>query len=393
MTSVAQDCQLTSTECTATARFRIGSNAGLGQGNPYIELFYGALGRHGIDFAGTLEPNMAWLRQHAEQVEAVHIHWPEHLLRRKPQWVRTAPGIRASWRLQRLIARFAPPFHLVRFSRFLRVAKGTGKRIIWTLHNLEPHERRSAIQRAGFRALARHADLIICHDQSARAECRKRYKTGAEVVVMAHGNYDGVYPAPRPPSTVRRELGFEERGPLVGCLGAIRHYKGFDLAIDAVASLRGEVQLLVAGCPIRCDSGALRGRASQCDFVRVVPRRLTDQEFADFAHAADAILLPYRGVTGSGALLAAATFGRGVVASDLPFFRDVLREHPDAGAFFPPGNVPALADAIGRYLSIPAATRQRAARALADQYSWDRVIQSVVEVIERWRGEAAGYSA
>ena len=367
---------------------RIASSTGLGTGNPYIDLFYGALSRNGIEFAGIFKATGRWLQDNRARIDATHFHWPEYMLSRKPQWVRSVDGFPGSWRLQRLITRCAPPFHLAHFRRFLRAAKTAHKRIIWTLHNLEPHERRSLTQRAGFRALAKYADLIICHDPNTRAECLRRYQTHAEVVVMRFGNYDGAYPEPRCRSVVRTELGLDQQKPLLCCLGCIRHYKGFDLTVEAVGSLGGEVQLVVAGGPIKYDLRQLTEQAARYQHMRVIPRRLSEQEFADLAHASDGVLLPYRNVTGSSVLLAAVTFRRGVIASDLPFFRETLEGHPEAGVLFRPGDAPALAEAIRHYLAIPPAAREAAARALADQYSWDRVIVPVVDVLNRWRRDS-----
>ena len=62
------------------------------------------------------------------------------------------------------------------------------------------------------------------------------------------------------------------------------------------------------------------------------------QVVSDLLHAADAVLLPYRRITGSGVLLQALTAGVGVVASDLPYFREVLAPEPDAGVFIRAGD-------------------------------------------------------
>ena len=72
--------------------FRVASNAELGGGNPYLDLFHGALAAHAIEFAGTFEPTSRWLRENHERVEALHFHWPEFLLRRAPEWARWVDG-------------------------------------------------------------------------------------------------------------------------------------------------------------------------------------------------------------------------------------------------------------------------------------------------------------
>lgn len=99
--------------------------------------------------------------------------------------------------------------------------------------------------------------------------------------------------------------------------------------------------------------------------------------------ASDVVLLPYHKITGSSAFMTAMTLGRGVVASDLPYFREVLVGHEDAGRLFPAGDAASLAGAIREYLSIPAERRQSAARALARECAWDKVIGPVASALKQ----------
>ena len=75
--------------------------------------------------------------------------------------------------------------------------------------------------------------------------------------------------------------------------------------------------------------------------------------------------------------------GRGVVASDLPYFREILGGEPDAGrrgALH--GSRPCGPSTSSTYLRKPVEARQRAALRLAEQYSWDRCVESLVGAID-----------
>ena len=123
----------------------------------------------------------------------------------------------------------------------------------------------------------------------------------------------------------------------------------------------------------------------------VIDRELTDQEFADLTAASDAVLLPYRAITGSGALLAALGLGRGVVTSDLPYFREILADEPDAGMVVSGWDTAAWANALLQYLERrPAAVRSRAALRLAARYRWDRCVEPLVDALGIQAGAGAG---
>jgi glycosyltransferase involved in cell wall biosynthesis len=110
---------------------------------------------------------------------------------------------------------------------------------------------------------------------------------------------------------------------------------------------------------------------------------ISDQHLSNFLNASDAVLLPYRRITGSAALSTALSAARGVVVADLPYFREVLGPEPDAAAFFRPGCASDLASAIASFLSVPVEIRNAAASRLAARYDWPTVVEPVAMHIRR----------
>jgi glycosyltransferase involved in cell wall biosynthesis len=190
------------------------------------------------------------------------------------------------------------------------------------------------------------------------------------------------YPPARPRDVVLSELGLDPALPTISCLGRIREYKGLDLACATVGRLHGRVQFVVAG-PVQrgFDVAAVRAALERVPGAILIPRQLTDQEFADLMAASDAALLPYREVTGSAVLLTAIGFGRPVIAADLPYFREVLATEPDAGALIGGTDPARWAQAIEAFFAQPLERRREAAFALAERYSWDRVVVPLVEAL------------
>ncbi|MBI3154347.1 MAG: glycosyltransferase family 4 protein [Burkholderiales bacterium] len=392
--------------------FVVASLPGRGQPNPYVDLFYDALLPHGITLVGEPQLTQSWGSEHFSRIDAIHLHWPEYLWRdnlapppTSDTWrARVRRHVPGAWRILGAFygAADSPAAREARrreargrsvdfLMDYIDAARAVGVSIFWTAHNLESHEGWDDVDERAFSLLAERADLVICHSRCASADFTARYGGSSRVVVMPHGNYDGVYPDPRPRAQVLGELGLDPERPTVGCVGAIRGYKGIDLAVEAVRRLDGRVQMLCAGKP-RKMAGFLEsfGPAGPGPGFALVPRALGDQEFADYSAACDLLLLPYRRITGSGALLAALTFGRAVVTSDLPYFREMLRGDSAAGCLSRPGDSAALADSIVRMLQLDAQTRAAAARALADEYAWPKVVVPVVEAIRSIEARRAG---
>lgn len=354
---------------------------------PYIALFYNALEPHGISLICELVPTVEWLGQQHGEIDAIHFHWPEKIWNREFgsgfQRFQRIPGYFRWRRVTRFLRSILGLRDLRNVMNYIR---SKGLRVVWTIHELEPLSGNRRINTIGYKILADYADLVICHSECTRNSFVVNYGHSENTVVMKHGNFREAYPLARPRSNVLRDIGFREHLPVVCILGSLRKYKGVDLAIEAVASLSGQVQLLIAGAPFPDFSTAscIR-RISQVEGAVLIPQELSPQQFADFASCSEALLLPYKRITTSGIMHAAFTFHRGVVASDLPYFRESLHGNINCGRLFRPEDPSALAAAIEGYLKIPAKLRYEAAKEFAENHSWDKVISPVVMAIEKWR--------
>jgi glycosyltransferase involved in cell wall biosynthesis len=358
-------------------RVRIASYPARNPGNPVIELFCQALGEYGVQLAGALEVDSNWLRRQRGDLDGIFVHWPERI------WRGHSRG-----RLDRVIAVLSLRRlrRLARMWSFLRTAGQLRIMRVWTVHNLGHHEGVAWSDRVGYRFLASQCDLLVCYSESAAHAIKSRYGRTRPVLSIRHGNYDNVYPPPRPRDVVLTELGLQPQRPVVCCVGLLRRYKGIELACDAIRSLSGEVQLIVAGHPwSEADLDSVRRAMAGLSGAVLRPAKLSDQEFADTVAACDAVLLPYSAITGSGVLLAAWTLGSGVVASDLPYFREMIPAGSDSGMLVSMGDPKALADGISKYLTVPAERRRAAALTQAARHSWTRCVEPLAEAVLAWK--------
>ena len=322
-----------------------------GLDHPYFRLMHRALERGGVSITGDVEIGVSWLRSNRGSIDAVHFHWPETIWNARgsePRHVvtRAMHSARA----------------LLQVSRFLREARRLGITRVWTIHNVEPHEGASVWDRLGYRLFARSTDIVVSHSASSLKEVQRHYGITARTVVMPIGALHGAFPPPRSRDVVMAELGMNPHLPMVCCIGRLRGYKGLDLACAAIKRLNGQVQFVAAGAPHPgFDVGRLQDSIARIPRSMLLARKLSDQEFADIIAASDAVLLPYRQVTGSAVLLAALGFGRAVIAANLPYLHEILAAEPDAAALVASSNPAAWAEAVTAVLSRPAGGRQEAA--------------------------------
>lgn len=206
----------------------------------------------------------------------------------------------------------------------------TGAALLWTAHNLFPHNmrfaraslslRRSIMNR--FDAVHTMSDAHVPVLTSAYGIPPKRH------FVVPHMMYTGVYPDHIQREEAREILSISEEEYVFLSFGAIQEYKGLEELVrqfkGVLASGRDNTRLIIAGVPT---DALLCTRLAEAvdDESRIVldARRIPDEEVQVFFRAADAVALPYRETLNSGAAALAMTFRRHVVAPSSPAFEQL----------------------------------------------------------------------
>lgn len=268
--------------------------------------------------------------------DVVHVHWPELMVRdRRP--------------LRRLVKRRAMDALLLRLA-LLRTP------LVWTTHNLAPHESWSAAERQSLARFTRGVDLAV------RLNPTTEVPAGLPAVTILHGHYKDRF-AGYPAAAV-------EPGRVL-YFGIIRPYKGVDTLITAFRGLPGAgLRLRVVGDP-HPGQRELVEEAERAD-ERIGSRLayVDDATLVDEVHRAQLVVLPYKEkMHNSGSVLVALSLGRPVLVPASPTNEALAREvgpgwvHQYAGELTPQ----VLADALE-------STRTRPAREPElDGRDWARV--------------------
>jgi glycosyltransferase involved in cell wall biosynthesis len=321
--------------------------------NPYQELLYGQMRELGAQVDYVPEPT----RSHSVNLlllpltlvlcrlrgySVLHLHW---VYRFVLPVVGDRPAVRS------LMERW--------FALVLLTSRLAGLRLVWTAHNVLPHEQVFRDDLRARRLLLRRCDAVLVHTPAAQRELARL--AGADAMplaqVVAHGAYTDVYGRPVTAAEARSRLDLPGDARVLLFFGIVQSYKGVEDLVAAVAGLAAAGQLpdavrvLVAG---RCEDALLRRRLERAvadgglgGTVQLRLGHVPDDEVSTYFYAADAVVLPFRTVTTSGSALLPASFGRLVLVPSLPGLTDLCGGGVE---FFEPG-LPGLQSALVHLLS------------------------------------------
>ena len=211
---------------------------------------------------------------------------------------------------------------------FVTFCKRRGSTIILTVHDLLPHDSANR-HRAVFERLYHFGDHLICHSASIQARLVSEFHLDpARISIIPHGPFFYDLPVQKS-GPLLEKFGVTTADPLVLWQGLVFPYKGVDLLLDAwqvVEQSNDNAHLVVAGTGDAALLLALKQQAAALNLKRVhlYQHFITTPELVALYRAAEVIVYPYRAITTSGALATGLAFGKTILATDLPVFREQL---------------------------------------------------------------------
>jgi glycosyltransferase involved in cell wall biosynthesis len=229
-----------------------------------------------------------------------------------------------------------------------------GLRVVWTVHNLLPHQPVFDNDTAARHTLIAAADAIVVHDESTADELTRRFGGLPDTIVVRQG------PPPLPPlptrDTARARLGIDSKRFVLLAFGRVAHYKGLDTLISAVGRLsttsRERLAVRIVGQPDPINLGPeLESIAASTDRVAWTFdfQFFTDERLAEELAAADLAVFPFRSIANSGSLVTALSVGLPSLIADHPSL--VGYRGPAVRRYGPPEDARALAEALEELLA------------------------------------------
>jgi beta-1,4-mannosyltransferase len=231
--------------------------------------------------------------------DILHIHWPEVLINV------SRPSLRATLRAALNLS-------------IIFWVKMRGAKVVWTVHNLQPHDspdnRYNKVALKLFRSLV---DEFWVLSSSSERLLRPSLHPRARIRVIPHPSYPlNIESIPSP-----------TRGSITS-FGEVRPYRGYvELCEDFGRTAPRSTKLTIIGAG-RSDSYArlLRAEVEKHDNVEWLDARLPDIELEGRIAESEAVVLRYNRVTNSGSVLLALSLHRPVVVPKSDAFVELATE-------------------------------------------------------------------
>ena len=297
------------------------------RGNAYVDCFYPAVEALGAEVHEGVYA-MRWLLANLRDFDYVHLHWPSF---------QYSGHTRAA-----AAAAFG------RFLLFLALIRSRGTRVVWTVHNLYPHDAcpLPVIDRIARRALARAGSLFPVHGPSAEQVVLREFPAmKGRTLLIQHGHWMNYYPSEMTRQEARRRQGLEAGDRVFLFFGTCKPYKGLEDLIRAFERLPGDPILVIAGKFQSAEYEAgIRAMASRSPRIRLHPGFVPREEAQVYLNACDVVVAPYSKILTSGTVVLAMSFGRPVVAPAFGSVRDTVQE--GCGVLYDPAESDGLENAM-----------------------------------------------
>ena len=254
--------------------------------------------------------------------------------------------------------------------------------IVWTAHNLTPHEKRAEVYEPIYAAWAAAAGGVIHHSAWGEQLMRSRYRfaEGCRHQVIAHGHFGAMWEQAGLPDRAEAErwLGLSPAGLRIGIVGAPRAEKLVQEVLDAVAVCeRDDVELVcwsLRGDEVIPDDP----RIAIADRYRMVDPKL----YATRLAACDALALVF---DPDGEMLATGA-GSDAVGLALPTLRSgwgYLVEHLGDAGIDAGHTAASIATAIDALTPDRLAAARAAAEERRHELAWEGLARRTAELFEQ----------
>lgn len=325
-------------------------------GNKYNHLLSNALEQKGAEVIALNKKTIIKV----SKGDIVHFHWPSHLYSGNSPVSSLVKG--------------------VTFFGILSYFKLKRAKIVWTMHNVWPHNmKRTPFQKRYRTLVCSFMDKIIIMNQGLTGEISREFNVDpGKIDVVKHGHYIGEYPSKQ--IDVRKQLGIKETDFVYGFIGAISPYKGVEDLIEQFQKIEGDhLKLLICG---KVSKSFNKEIFDSIRDERIILKLefIPDDELHDYLKALDAMVLPYKVITNSGSAILALSHHVPLVIPDVETLREYI---PDGCAvYFNKDDPAALRSAMQDVTKLDEQVYVAERAKQIKELSWENIAGQTIEAYE-----------
>lgn len=276
-------------------------------GNPYLSILMTALTERGVTIGGL--PFFSAL----SKPSALHVHWLESL-----QWGHSASRypFLAKWRTHNLI-------------NLARELNDLGKPVVWTVHNLKPHDFKNAAHVATYKNMCCEflplVSDVICMSSIVKEQAQKAFPElkGARFHIIRHPHYQDHFSSLEPALPPELDIDMLNQHPILGTFGKLRPYKAIPDTIRVMKGVKKSFTFVIAGSGPPAEISKIQQAIGTDTRFVLIPRSVTDEEILGMTRVSDLILFNFKSILNSGSVLAALSMECPVLAPSLGALPDL----------------------------------------------------------------------
>lgn len=257
--------------------------------NPYNHLLYTNMNDVDVVEGGVLNIIYA---------DVLHFHWPELFLNHKKK--------------HKFFGKMIILLLIIIIAKILR------KKIVWTVHNLKPHENLyKKTSNFFYNNFYKICDGLLFLSEYSFLQAKNSWMRGGVFYkVIPHGNYSSVSANKIQKNSAKKLLGVPEDSFMYLYFGMIRRYKNVPKLINEFKKIKSNSILYIAGNVVNDEnlSREIKKSISGDDRIFSKIEYISDDYLNILLSACDVVVVPFSDVANSGSVIMALSYGKNVIA-------------------------------------------------------------------------------
>ena len=200
------------------------------------------------------------------------------------------------------------------FKTWLMTLRLVGIKVVYTVHDHEPHSKIFNDDKKGVKYLIKRSDAVIFLNPSSAKYFETISKDKISSIIP-----EGLirHDTSKTRTEMRKELRVPDNNILIILIGSLEEYKGVDLILEGIKELPANVSIRIAGTSPHWYRQKLSKIFENIEIanldIEIEYRFLSDEDFGNYLLTADYFLYPCREINNSGSLNAALSHGLPVI--------------------------------------------------------------------------------